>query len=128
MTTSPKTLRNRNLTAAKRSLKIIQDELGKHQTALENGEIPEGSIATSLVKYETGLIVLRTLDALGKDYVEARSQEDNGAVEVQREGLAALIELLRASDVGYVIHDAEEGSVLDSIVALVGTGEPAEQP
>jgi hypothetical protein len=129
MTTSPKTLRNRNLTAAKRSLKLILDELEKHQTALENGEIPEVSIAASLVKYETGLIVLRTLDALGKDYVEARSQESSdGEVSVSRDGLAALIELLRASDVGYVIHDAEEGSVLDSIVALVGTGEPAEQP
>ena len=124
MTTSPKTLRNRNLAAAKRSLKLILAAAQRHLDQLDAGEIPGDTFTASVTKYEHALVTLGVLEMLG----ENGAQEDNGEVSVSRDGLTALIELLRASDVGYIIHDAEEGSVLDSIVALVGTGEPAEQP
>jgi hypothetical protein len=125
MSTSPKTLRNRNLTAAKRSLKLIRDEVLKHLDILENDGVPESTFTASLAKYETTLIVLRTLDALGKDYVEAGdSQASDGEVSVSRDGLAALIELLRSSEVGFAIHDAKDGSLLSDLINVVAAVYP----
>ena len=106
-----------------RSLKLILATAQRHLDQLDAGEVPGDTFAASVGKYEQALVTLGVLEMLGEDDIA-----DDGTVEVQREGLAALIELLRASDVGYVIQDAEEGSVLDSIVALVGTGEPQEVP
>lgn len=121
MTTSQSTLRKRNLTAAKRSLKLILEGAQAHLDILDNGEVPEGSFAPSFTKYLEALGNLRVLDALGE------AVSDNGTVEVSVEALTGLVELLRASEVGYAIQDAEEGSPLSDIIAVTGTGEPAEE-
>lgn len=127
MTASPRTLRTRNMTAAKRSLTLIRDAVLLHLDILEDGTVPESSFTASVTKYEAALTALRTLDALGED-----GTDDPGIVEVQREGLAALIDLLRASEVGYAIQDAEDGSLLaDVLTAIYPDGivpEPQDDP
>lgn len=118
MTTS-QALRKRNMTAALRLLKLIRDAVLAHLDILEGGGVPESSFTVHAAKYAETLAVLHALDALGDD-----GNGDDEDVCVSREGLTALIGLLRASDVGYAIADAEEGSPLGSILEITGTGEP----
>ena len=118
MSTSPKTLRSRNMTAAKRSLTLIREMATADLDTLGNGVVPEGSFAASVATYEKALTVLRTLDALG----EAPPPPGEGwlaTVEVHRDNLDLLINLLRQSDMAGVIAQAEEGSPIGELLAAV---------
>ena len=84
------TLRKRNMTAAKRSLTLIRDAVLTHLDILEDGGVPESSFTASLAKYETALITLRTLDALGEDCAGTGPADDD-TVEVRRDDLEALV-------------------------------------
>lgn len=118
MTAKPSTLRKRNMTAAKRSLGLILEAAQQHLALLEEGTVPESAFTVYVTKYDAALNVLHALDALGED-------SDGEGVVVDRMGLTAMVVLLRASDVGYAIQDAEEGSPLGDILAITGTGEPS---
>ena len=122
MTTTPKALRSRNMTAAKRSARLIRDEVTDHLTALEEDKVPESSFAASVTTYEKALTVLRTVDALGED---APPDGEGGlaTVEVRRDSLDLLIHLLRQSSVAGVIEQAEDGSPIGELLAAVA-GEP----
>jgi hypothetical protein len=84
--TSSKTLRNRNLAAAKRSLKLIQEAVTEHLAALEAGGVSEGNFTASVVKYEQARLTLGMLDALGVD-----ATADEATVEVRVDALEALV-------------------------------------
>jgi hypothetical protein len=122
-------LRTRNLATAKRSLKLIAEQAAADLATFENKGVPDlGTFRASTANYEKALLAVSLLDSLDASLaIEAHGADGSGPpeVEVRREALAALIDLLRASDVGYAIQDAEEGSLLGDIVAVAGTGEPA---
>lgn len=89
MSTTPKTLRTRNMTAAKRSLSLIEEAVAEHRKALDAGEVPESGFAVYVIKYEHSRVCLGLLDALGTEI------PDDGAVEVQPGDLDVLLRLVR---------------------------------
>lgn len=122
MTTSPKTLRNRNLTAAKRSLKIIGEAVTEHQATLEDGGVPESSFTASVVKYEAALTTLHTLDTLGEE-----GPAGEATVEVRADALEALVLFAH----GFVTEAGRQpGSPIDELTRAVYPDGivPAEQP
>ena len=121
MPATAKTLRSRNMTAAKRSLKLIREMATADLDTLGNGVVPEGSFAASVATYEKALAVLRTLDALGEAPPPGKGWL--ATVEVSRDNLDVLIHLLRQSDMAGVIEQAEEGSPVGELLAAVA-GEP----
>jgi hypothetical protein len=121
MTTSPKTLRTRNMTAAKRSLTLIRDAVLTHLDILEEGNVPESSFGASVVKYETALSALRTLDALGEN------DAGEATVEVRADALEALVLFAH----GFVTEEGRApGSPIDELTRAVYPDGivPAEQP
>jgi len=99
MTANPaRTRRTRNLTAAKRSLKLIQEAITEHQAALEAGDVPRDGFTASVIKYEHARIALGTIDALadGEPALDAGEPVlDAGEIPAGvREDLAPLIEVL----------------------------------
>ena len=90
MPASPKTLRTRNMTAAKRSLKLILEEAQAQLATLENGGVPDSGFMPSVIKYEQALTALRTLDALDRD-----APDDAIEVLVQPGDLDVLLRLVR---------------------------------
>ena len=126
MTTTPKTLRSRNMTAAKRSLTLIRDGAAADLATIENGGVPESSFTASVATYEKALTVLRTLDALG----EAAPADGEGwlaTVEVYRDDLDVLIHLLRQSDVAGVITQAEDNSPIGHLLAAIEDEQKPEE-
>ncbi len=91
MSASPKTLRTRNMTAAKRSLSLIEQAVAEHRKALDAGEVPESGFAVYVLKYETTLAALRTLGALDGD-----APADDAVDTQAREDLAVLVRLVGA--------------------------------
>jgi hypothetical protein len=125
MTTTPKALRSRNMTMAKRSLTLIRDAAVAALATLENGGVPDEAFAASVATYEKALAVLRTLDMLG----EAAPPPGKGwlaTVEVGRDNLDLLIHLLRQSDMAGVIAQAEDNSPIGKLLAAV-EGEPEKE-
>jgi len=123
-------LRSKNLAAAKRSLKLIAEQAAADLAVFENGGVPAlGAFRASLAKYEQALLAVSLLDSLGDSLAIEAGGADGSVVEVQREALQALVDLLRASEVGYAIQDAEDGSLLGNVLAVVypdgSAGEPA---
>ena len=118
MTTSPKTLRARNMAALKRSLTLMRDAAIAALATIENGGVPDEAFAASVATYEKALTVLRTLDALGEN---APPDGEGGlaTVEVRRDSLDLLITLLRQSSVAGVIEQAEEGSPVNELLIAV---------
>ena len=126
MTTSPKTLRSRNMAALKRSLTLIRDASVAALTTTENGGVPDEAFAASVATYEKSLTVLRTLDTLGEDAPpDGEGQPD--PVEVSRDDLDVLVGLLRQSDMAGAIALAERGSPVGRLLAAVA-GEPEPGP
>jgi len=84
--TSSKTLRKQNLTAAKRSLKLILAAAQRHLDQLDAGEVPGDTFTASVVKYEQALVTLGVLEMLGVD-----ATADEATVEVRVDALEALV-------------------------------------
>jgi hypothetical protein len=125
MPASPKTLRSRNMTAAKRSARLIRDGAAADLATLENEGVPESSFAASVATYEKALTVLRTLDMLGEDGTPP-GKGWLATVEVSRDDLDLLIHLLRQSDVAGVIERAEDSSPIGHLLAAVAP-EPEQE-
>lgn len=89
MSTTPKVLRTRNMTAAKRSLSLIEAAVAEHRKALDDGKVPENGFAVYVIKYETALAALRTLDALDGDV-----PVDDGTGEVRLDDLGPFVLLV----------------------------------
>lgn len=89
-----KAARTRNKTAALRSARLIADGVAQHIVLLEQGAVPESSFMASALKYEQCLVAMRTADtalqAAGTDALA------NGAIELDREDVAALLETVSA--------------------------------
>ena len=122
MPATAKTLRSRNMTAAKRSLTLIRDGADAELATIGNGGVPESSFAASVATYEKALTVLRTLDALG----EAAPPDSEGgpdSVEVARNDLYVLTVLLRQSDMAGMLAQAKEDSPIGRVMAAIA-GEP----
>jgi hypothetical protein len=84
--TSSKTLRNRNLAAAKRSLKLIQEAVTEHLAALGDDVVPGDGFLASVLKYEAARTRLELLEMLGVD-----ATADEATVEVRVDALEALV-------------------------------------
>lgn len=122
MTASPKTLRTRNMTAARRSLKLILDTANRHLKQLESGVVPGDTFAASVAKYEAALITLGVLDMLGEDSVA----DGPATVEVPLDALEALVLFAR----GFVTEAGRTpGSPIDQLTRAVYPDGivPAEQ-
>ena len=122
MPANAKTLRSRNMTAAKRSLKLIREMATADLDTLGNGVVPEGSFAASVATYEKALTVLRTLDSLG----EVAPPDGEGGpdlVGVVRNDLYVLTVLLRQSDMAGMLAQAKEDSPIGRVMAAIA-GEP----
>lgn len=125
MPASPKTLRNRNLTAAKRSLKLIQDAVSEHLVALNDGVVPGDGFLASALKYEAARTALVTLDMLGENGENAEPD----TVEVRADALEALVLFAH----GFVTEAGRTpGSPIDELTRAVYPDgivpEPAEEP
>jgi hypothetical protein len=83
--------RTRNLTAAKRSLTLIEEAAAKHRAALDAGEVPGDGFIASVLKYEAALIQLRLLGTLADGEDEAAA---NGADEARPDDVALLVQFL----------------------------------
>lgn len=90
MSTTPKTLRTRNMTAAKRSLKLILEEAQAHLATLENGGVPGSGFMPSVLKYEQARTALDILLALDNGDAPA----DDGTGEVRLDDLGLFIRLV----------------------------------
>lgn len=90
MSTTPKALRARNMTAAKRSATLIRDGILQHLEILAEGKIPESSFTASVAKYEASLVTLRALDAL-----DGGDPAPDGEVLVRPGDLDVLLRLVR---------------------------------
>ena len=88
MTTTPKALRKRTITQAKKSAALIRDAVALHLKILEEGGVPESSLTAPVAKYETALTTLRTLDAIGGD------TPDDGTGEVRLDDLGTFVQLV----------------------------------
>jgi hypothetical protein len=122
---TPKTLRSRNETTAKRNLGLIADAVAQHQGLLKEGVVPESSFLAAVWKYEQARTALHVLKMLDEDQLGS----EPGTTEVLTDDLAVLMELLRSSDVGYVIQEAGEGSPMDRLVqAARPAWEPEQEP
>ena len=88
MTTTPKALRSRNMTAAKKAAALIRDGILTHLEILAEGKVPESSLAAPVAKYETALGNLRLLDALGG------VGPDDGTGEVRLDDLGTFVQLV----------------------------------
>ena len=101
MTTTPKALRSRALTSAKRSLGLISELIDGHLKTLENGGVPDAGFSASVQKYEESRVKLLILDALASDDGSAAELEGQDEVCVQQEDLdilaAALTEFVRSA-------------------------------
>jgi hypothetical protein len=127
MTTTPKALRTRNMTAAKRSATLIRDAVLSHIGILEEDKVPESSIAAVVAKYEKALDSLHLLDALGEDSTPP-GEGCPDPVVMDRNDLNVLITLLRQSDMAGVIAQAEEDSPVGNLLAAAeGDPEPGKE-
>jgi hypothetical protein len=114
--------RARQLAAAKRSLKLIADDVAKHQAALDNGELPSGSFMASAQKYDLARYAITVLDETGDGAVT-----DDGTAEVSRDDLKGLVAVLQ----GFGLP-VTEGTPLARLAAAAegppwDTGAPAGQ-
>lgn len=89
---TPKTLRARAFTAAERSLKLIADAAAADLATLKNKDVPSGSFAASVRKYEAALERLQVLHELA-DGTEGDVPDE---VLVQRDDLSLLTQALQA--------------------------------
>jgi ABC-type microcin C transport system permease subunit YejE len=121
MTATPKALRTRNMTAAKKAAALIRDAILLHISILEEGKVPESSFTASIAKYETALTTLRVLDVLGEAAPEGKGWL--ATVEVSKNDLDLLLHLLRQSDMAGVIAQAEDSSPIGHLLAAVADGQ-----
>ena len=84
--------RARNLTAAKRSLKLIADVAAQHAGLLKAGTVPEASFLVHAQKYEQARASLELLDMIST----AKLSEADGTVEVVATDLEDLIKVFQA--------------------------------
>lgn len=99
-----KSARTRSLTAAKKSLALIEEAVAKHKAGLEAGTIPDTAFTVFALKYEGQRTLLEALGKLAdgepiepEPEPEAPAparQEDAVAENQRREDIAALIEVL----------------------------------
>jgi hypothetical protein len=114
-TTTITAARKRRMTAATRSLSLVKDVVDQHLGLLESGQVPEGDFVTSAVKYAQALGELRLLDMIAGGGEPAA----NGAIELDRADVAALLETLGA----FVPQP-----VLAALPPLVRVAEAAAEP
>lgn len=117
MTTS-KALRSRNLTAARRSLKLIAEAAAQHKGLLEEDTVPEASFAVHALSYDRALAVVRAVDALD-DGDDVKGEGWLATVEVSLDDLDILVGVLRQSDMAIAIEQAGPGSPLGNILAVL---------
>ena len=122
MSTSPKTLRTRNMTAAKRSLKLILEEAQSQLATLENGGVPDSGFMPSVLKYEQARTALDILLTLGED-----GPADDGTGEVRLDDLGLFIRLVHQVVPGTDALQADSPLGRLAAVAYPG-GLPAPSP
>jgi hypothetical protein len=108
--------RKRRLATAQRSLKLVKDVTDQHLGLLESGQVPEADFVTSAVKYAQALGELRTLDMV----LEAAGAQPsaNGTIEVGRDDVAVLLEVLRGVVPAAVLPEGD-GGPLDRLTSAV---------
>lgn len=123
MTTTPKALRTRNMTAAKRSLALIRDAAEQHMSILEEGQVPESNFWASTYKYEQARLTLSLLDSLGEDAGQDGNPDEDpdsgvGWATVRLDDLSLLIQVLREFVPADTLEMLEESDQFRGLVAV----------
>lgn len=116
---TPAKARSKNLTAAKRSLGLIDEAAAKARAALDSGRIPGDGLLTYAFKYETALQALWLLDSLG-----APEDGDARTVEVSRDDLESMVLYLVAEFTERKIP-VDPGTPLANLAEAAGLTAPA---
>lgn len=126
------TARSRALTAARKSLGLIEEAVARHKADLEDGNVPDATFTASVLKYEGLRSVLEAFGKLAggepvvpesETSVPAQGRSADMAAEVQlREDVAALVTFITTT---FPAMEAHPGYPLFRLREFAGGAAPS---